>query len=104
MAPSVLRGTMTLITQAVMARATIDVNRMSAQQKVQLADEIYAQQPNLLASVLVLPRFGVDTLLEVPIHVLTFQALKWCGHALPTISEDVLDRDVQLLLGQQAVR
>jgi hypothetical protein len=62
---------MTLITQAVMVRATIDVNRMNAQQKVQLADEIFAQQPNLLASVLVLPRFGVDTLqLEAPIHVL----------------------------------
>ena len=44
-----------------MVRATIDVNRMSAH-KVQLADDIYAKQPNLLASVLVLPRFGVDTL------------------------------------------
>lgn len=47
---------MTLLTQAVMVQTNIDVNRMSAQQKVQLTDEIYVQQPNLLASILVLPR------------------------------------------------
>jgi len=91
---------MTLITQAVMVQATLDVNRMSAQQKVQLADEIYAKQPNLLASVLVLTRFGVDTLqLEVPIHVLlvTFQAMTRCGHALPTISEDIQETCLQRL-------
>jgi hypothetical protein len=58
---------MTLLTQAVMVQANIDVNRMSAQQKVQLTDEIYVQQPNLLASILVLPRYGVDMqLLEEP--------------------------------------
>jgi hypothetical protein len=91
---------MTLITQDVMVRANIDVNRMSAQQKVELADEIYAQQPNLLASVLVLPRFGVDTLhLEVPIHVLlvVFQAMKRSGHAFPTITEDVQETCLQRL-------
>ena len=91
MAASVQRDIMTLITQAVMVRATIDVNRMNAQQKVQLADEIFAQQPNLLASVLVLPRFGVDTLqLEVPIHVLlvTFQAMtpRWPGQTAPLMA------------------
>ena len=83
---------MTLLTQDVMVQATIDVKRMSAQQKVQLTDEIYVQQPNLLASILVLPRYGVDMqLLEEPIHVLliAFQAMKHCGHASPTISEDV---------------
>lgn len=90
MAASVRRGTMTLLTQAVMVRANIDVDGMSAQQKVELADEIYVELPNLLASILVLPRYGVDMLqLEVPIHVLlvAFQAMKHCGHALPTISE-----------------
>ena len=61
---------MTLLTQAVIVRANIDVDGMSAQQKVELADEIYTRQPNLLASILVLPRYGVDMLqLEVPIHV-----------------------------------
>lgn len=62
---------LTLLTQAVMVRATIDVYRMSAQQKVELADEIYVQQPNLLASIPVLSRYEVDILqLEVAIHVL----------------------------------
>ena len=91
---------MTLLTQAVMVRANIDVDRMSAQQKVELADEIYVQQPNLLASILVLPRYGVDMLqLEVPIHVLlvAFQAMKHCGHAVPTISEDVQETCLQRL-------
>lgn len=83
---------MTLLTQAVMVRANIDIDRMNAQQKVELADEIHVQQPNLLASILVLPRYGVDMLqLEVPIHVLlvAFQAMKHCGRVLPTISEEV---------------
>ena len=91
---------MTLLTQAVMVRANIDVSGMSAQQKVELADEIYAQQPNLLASILVLPRYGVDVLqLEVAIHVLlvAFQAMKHCGHAVPTISEDVQETCLQRL-------
>lgn len=94
------RGAMALITQAVVARAAIDVNGMSAAQKVQLADEIYVRQPNLLASILVLPRFGVSALqLEVPIHVLlvTYQAMKRCGHTLPTISEDIQDICMQRL-------
>lgn len=34
MAASVRRGTMTLLTRAVMVQANIDVDRMSAQQKV----------------------------------------------------------------------
>lgn len=91
---------MTLLTQAVMVRASIDIARMSAQHKVELADEIHARQPNLLASILVLPRFGVDMLqLEVPIHVLlvTFQAMKQCGRALPTISEDIQETCLQRL-------
>jgi len=91
---------MTLLMQAVMVRANIDVDRMSAQQKVELADEIYVQQPNLLASNLVLPRYGVDMLqLEVSIHVLlvAFQAMKHCGRALPTISEDVQETCLQRL-------
>jgi len=92
MAARVQRSAMALLTQAVMVRANIDIDRMSAPLKVHLADEIHAQQPNLLASILVLPRYGVDMLqLEVPIHVLlvAFQAMKHCGRAWPTISEDV---------------
>jgi predicted DNA-binding protein with PD1-like motif len=90
----------TLITQVVLAKAAIDVGAMSAAQKVQLADEIYARQPNLLASVLVLTRYGVSAVqLEVPIHVLlvTYQAIKLSGHMLPTISEDVQEVCLQRL-------
>lgn len=62
---------MTLLTQDVMVQANIAINRMSVQQKVELTDEIYVQQPDLLASLLVWPRYGVDMqLLEEPIHVL----------------------------------
>ena len=80
------------ITQAVMAQADIAVRRMSAAQKVSLADEIFAQQPNMLASILALPRMGIDmTQLEVPLHILfvTFQAMKLSSHGWPVITEDI---------------
>lgn len=92
MAARIRRGTMTLLTQVVTVRADIDVDRMSAQQKVELADETYVPQPNLLASTLVLPRHGADMAqLAVPIHVLlvAFEAMRHCGHVLPTIYEDI---------------
>jgi hypothetical protein len=91
---------MTMITQAVMVQATIDVNGMSTAQRLQLADEIHARQPNLLASILVLPHFGVDAAqLEIALYVLllTFQAMKRSGHAWPTISEDVQEICMQRL-------
>ena len=62
-----------------MVRADLDVRGMDQAQKVSLADEIFAQQPNLLASILVLPRMGVSMVqLEVPLHILfvTFTAMK----------------------------
>lgn len=91
---------MGVITQAVMVQAAIEVNGMDPAQKVRLADEIFAQQPNLLASILALPRMGVGmTELEVPLHILfvTFQAMKHSGHVWPIISEDVQDRCMQRL-------
>lgn len=42
---------MILVTQTVMVRGNIDIHRMGAHQKVELADENYDPQPNLLASV-----------------------------------------------------
>ena len=50
------------------------------------------EEGTLLASILVLPRYGVNMLqLEVQIHVLlvAFLAIKHCGRVVPTISEDV---------------
>lgn len=58
------------------------------------------QQPNLLGSILVLPRMGVSTWqLEVPLHVLlvAFQAMKRSGHAWRTISEHVQESCMQRL-------
>ena len=81
-----------MITQAVMVQADIDVKRMSQTQKVALADEIFLRQPNMLASILALPRMGVGVVqLEVPLHILlvTFQAMKLSGLAWPIVSEDV---------------
>jgi hypothetical protein len=91
---------MGVITQAVMVQADRDVRSMSQAQKVSLADEIFAQQPNLLASVLVLPQMGVDMVeLEVPLHILlvTFQAMKRSGRAWPVVSEEVQEICLQRL-------
>lgn len=91
---------MSVLTQAVMVQARIDVNGMDAAHKVRLADEIFAKQPNLLASILALPRMGVGMVeLEVPLHILfvTFQAMKRSGHVWPIVSEDLQDRSMQRL-------
>lgn len=58
------------LTQWAVIEADIAVRRMSHDQKVRLADEIYAQQPNMLASILALPSMGVDMAqLEVALHI-----------------------------------
>ena len=91
---------MGVITQAVMVQADIDVSGMGPAQKVKLADEIFAKQPNLLASILALSRMGVGLVeLEVPLHILfvTFQAMKRSGHVWPIVTEDVQDRCMQRL-------
>jgi hypothetical protein len=91
---------MGVITQSVMVQAAIDVNRMGQAQKVVLADEIFLKQPNLLASILALPRMGVDMVqLEVPLHILfvTFQAMKLSGHAWPLVTEDIQEGCLQRL-------
>ena len=88
------------ITQAALVQAAIDVNGMGPAQKVRLADEIFAVQPNLLASILALSRMGVGMVeLEVPLHILfvTFQAMKRSGHTWPVITEDDQERCLQRL-------
>lgn len=88
------------LTQWVVIEADVAVRRMSHDQKVRLADEIYAQQPNMLASILALPRMGVDMAqLEVALHVLfvTFQAMKLSGHKWPLVTEDIQDGCLQRL-------
>ena len=50
---------MSRIPRDAMARALIATQAMGRQQKEQLADEVFRAQPNLLGSVVVLPRLGV---------------------------------------------
>ena len=91
---------MGVITQSVMVQADIEVKRMDQAQKVALADEIFLHQPNLLASILALPRMGVDMAqLEVPLHILlvTFQAMKFSGRAWPIVTEAVQETCMQRL-------
>jgi hypothetical protein len=91
---------MGLITQAVLVHAIRDVNAMNPAQKVQLADEIFLQQPNLLASILALSNMGVNTpQLEVPLHILlvAFQSMKRSGHTWPIVQEDMQERCMQRL-------
>ena len=88
------------LTPWVVAEAEVTVRRMSHDQKVRLADEIYAQQPTMLASILALPRMGVDMAqLEVVVHILlvTFQAMKLSGHQWPLVTEDIQDGCLQRL-------
>ena len=85
---------MTCITQAVLGKATLAVERMGMNERVGLADEVFARQLNLLASVVVLRRMGAsDVQIETPLHVLlvSWQAIKSSGLQWPVISED--DRD-----------
>lgn len=82
---------MAVITQAVLSEAAIAVDAMGLAEQAQLADEVFAHQPNLLASVLVLQRMGVSLpQMDVPIHILlvAYQAMKTSGHTWPVISED----------------
>jgi hypothetical protein len=91
------------ITLEVLGRAVLAVERMNPTQKVQLADEIFALQPNLLAAILVLPRMGVSALqLEVPLHILlvSFQAMKGSGHVWPRISEELQEQCLQRLMAR----
>lgn len=83
-----------------MVQADIDVSCMGPAQKVKLADEMFAKQANLLASIMALSRMGVSMVeLEVPLHTLfvTFQAMKRSGHVWPILTEDVQDTCMQRL-------
>lgn len=94
---------MALITQTVLAKAAIAVNGMGMAERVQLADEVFAHQPNLLASVLVLQRVGASLpQMEVPIYILlvAYQAMKTSGHTWPVISEDTQEACLQRLTGR----
>jgi hypothetical protein len=96
----VATGGMTRITQAALAEAARAVNHMGAKERLQLADEVFAHQPNLLASVVVLRQMGAsDAQIEVPLHVLlvAWQAMKSCSGQWPLISEQTQEVCLQRL-------
>jgi cell division protein ZapA (FtsZ GTPase activity inhibitor) len=91
------------ISQAALTQAAVSVLRMSFAEREQLADEIYLQQPNLLASVVVQHHMGAslpqtEDLLNI--LLVAYQAMKMSGHHWPVISEDDQDVCLQRLTGK----
>jgi hypothetical protein len=86
---------MSRISQDALIRAIAAVQKMDSAQKIQLADEIFVSQPNMLGSFLVLPTLGVSTKktgLAFDTLLLCFQAMKESGLTWPVITEDDLER------------
>lgn len=95
---------MTRITQAILAEAVVELERMGAQAQLRLGDEIFARQPTLLGAVVVLRRFGAnDVQIGIALHVLfvAWLAMKRCeaqqGVRWPVITEDDYDLCMQRL-------
>ena len=91
------------ISQVVLAQAAIAVERMSHGEREKLADEIYLQQPSLLASVVVQHQMGAslaqtEDLLNI--LLVAYQAMKTSGRHWPVISEDTQDICLQRLTGK----
>ncbi len=86
-----------------LACAVLRVERMSFDARVQLADEVQAEQPNLFFSVLVLQRYGATLVqIEVVLNVLLVfhEAMKASGGNWPVISEDVQERCLRRVSGR----
>jgi hypothetical protein len=86
---------MSRISQDALFRAIAAVQEMDGAQKIQLADEIFVSQPNMLGSFLVLSTLGVPTKktsLALDTLLLCFQAMKESGLRWPVITEDDLER------------
>jgi hypothetical protein len=88
------------LSQDVIADAAAALDAMTAQQRVALADDIFAEQPNLLASVLVHQRMGANLQqIEVLLNLLfvAHLAMKRSGRRWPLITEAIQDRCLQRL-------
>lgn len=91
---------MEIFSQATVIQAAIDIENMDSTQKVRLVDDIFIAQPNLLASVLMLPRLGVGIAqVEVLLHILLVchQAMKRSGFVWPSISDDLQEKCLERL-------
>lgn len=78
------------------------VRAMTIVEKTALADELYRLQPNLLASCLVQPKFGVSLeKLEflIELVLISFEAMRLSGHSWPLITEDEQERQLTRLTG-----
>jgi hypothetical protein len=87
--------TMGRITVDKVATAIKRTRAMTMAQKEALADEIFARQPNLLASVLVQKKLGVtEQKMEFLLNILLvcYQAMKETGLVWPLITEDDQER------------
>ena len=89
---------MSRISPAAMATAMHSAQALDMRGKEQLADELFHAQPNLLASVLVLPRLGVaPSKVEFALDMLfvCFLAMKASKMSWPLITEADQDRQLQ---------
>ncbi len=88
---------MTRISEEALVTAITKVRMMSMNEKELLADEIFLRQPSMLASLLVLERFGVTfSKMEILTNLLfvCYQAMKESKIEWPLITEDDLDRNM----------
>lgn len=91
-----------LISTEQLATAIKKVRSMSLSQKTSLIDEIFQQQPNLLASCLVQQRLGASehkTEFLLNILLVCFQAMKESGHDWPLITEDEQEHQLARHIG-----
>ena len=91
------------ISSELIVGAAIGIERMTLKERLRLADEIHAQQPNLLYSVIVLHRFGATVAqIEVVLNVLFVfhEAMRNSGKIWPVITEELQDRCLKRLAGR----
>jgi len=83
--------------------AVLRVERMRVEERERLADEVYARQPNLFASVIVLHRYGATHVqMDVVLNLLLVfhEAMKISGGSWPVVSEDVQERCLNRVSGR----
>ena len=79
------------------------VDPLNLKRVEELADSVFKNQPNLLASILVLPKFGVSNAhLEVALKILFIchEAVLATGVAIKTITEDDQERCLARVTGR----
>jgi len=88
---------MSRISSEVLIGAEARVRAMDLKQKERLADDLYREQPHVLASFLAQQGLGVsDTKMEflIELMLICFQAMKDSGAAWPLITEDDQEREL----------